>query len=96
MASLASLDRPDNLFGICLRRPLTLPLLELQVGTGQLLFPFFLEAFMKQVLQTLVSAPTSESANPTSEAKVLVVTGLEVSTKDLHRLHWWGALLTEK
>ena len=94
MVSLASLDRPDNLFGICLSLPFTLPLAELQVGIGQLLFPFFLWAFIKQGLQTRESEPTSESDKPKSEAKVLVVIGLEVSTKDLHTLHWCGALFT--
>ena len=93
--SLASLGRSFNLFGICLSRPLCRPLVDVQVGIGQLLLPFFLWAFIKQVLHTRVSEPTSESAKPKSVAKVFVVTGLDVSTRILHTLHWCGALFTE-
>ena len=94
MASRASLGKSFNLLGMCLRRPFIRPLLELQVGTGQLLLPFFLWAFMKQELHTRVSEPTSESDKLNSEAKAFVVTGLEFSTITLQMPHWWGALLT--
>ena len=82
-----SLGKSLILFGMCRNRPFIRPLVEVQAGTGQLLFPFFLWAFMKHGLQTRVSDPTSESERPSKKAKFLVDTGLDDSTVVLQTLH---------
>lgn len=86
MASLASLGKSFNLFGMWRRRPLTRPLVDVHAGTGQLLLLFFLCALIKQGLQTLASELKSESERPKRTAEALV-TAREFSTVNLQTLH---------
>ena len=87
MVSRASFGRSFSLFGMCLNRPFTRPLVDVQTGMGQWLLPFFLWAFIKQGLQTRVSDPTSDSERPSKKAKFLLETALEESTVFLQTLH---------